>query len=418
MYNVEFKSAGTFSAGELQLIEVNLQRAGAIWDSVLARALPFNVTIEVTSEAGYADATSEPTWGSYRGSSNELSASYALRTGQLDTSLDHIQIRINESEMRNSAFFDPTPWTDGDTPSDKVDFTYVMLHEVGHALGFNGYTDWQSYTVGEYTTPFDMLISVSGGVPYFVGENAIAYLGRPVPLTVGNVFHIGNEAPLPGSELPEDILNPYVPWGAEGLPSDLDLAILADLGIGTRRSDILRGQTNDDNIAGGLGHDLITGAQGNDIIFGNQDNDEIYGNEGVDRLFGGQGDDYAFGGKDADYIEGNFGSDQIFGNFGDDYLHGGRDDDYIHGGQGNDTIVGGAGDDTLAGGLGNDVFVFGYGQGSDVVQDYSAGDRLDTQGQNYALSDANGAAIVALAGGGVVTLLGISTASLEFSLVA
>src|SRR5204862_2013059 len=44
-------------------------------------------------------------------------------------------------------------------------------------------------------------------------------------------------------------------------------------------------------------------------------------------------------------------------------------------------IVGGAGNDTLTGGSGNDNFIFVAGDGSDVITDFSQGDRISIFGE-------------------------------------
>lgn len=66
-------------------------------------------------------------------------------------------------------------------------------------------------------------------------------------------------------------------------------------------------------------------------------------------------------------------------------LVGTSSDDSIDGFSGNDTITGGGGNDTLRGGAGDDVFVYSAREfGSDTIEDFSAGDRLDLRGLNVA----------------------------------
>jgi hypothetical protein len=57
-----------------------------------------------------------------------------------------------------------------------------------------------------------------------------------------------------------------------------------------------------------------------------------------------------------------------------DILYGFAGNDTISGGGGDDFLVGGIGNDTVTGGPGDDRFVFNFGDGQDVVTDFTAGD--------------------------------------------
>jgi Ca2+-binding RTX toxin-like protein len=54
----------------------------------------------------------------------------------------------------------------------------------------------------------------------------------------------------------------------------------------------------------------------------------------------------------------------LFGQAGDDTLDGGTGNDLLDGGRGNDTLIGNSGDD---------LFKFGKHDGSDTIQDFTAG---------------------------------------------
>ena len=79
------------------------------------------------------------------------------------------------------------------------------------------------------------------------------------------------------------------------------------------------------------------------------------------------------GNANANTIEGGSSKDTILGAGGNDVIKGNAGNDRIYGDSGNDTIFGGKGNDTLTGGSGNDVFVYAYGDGNDVITDYTAG---------------------------------------------
>ena len=182
--------------------------------------------------------------------------------------------------------------------------------------------------------------------------------------------------------------------------------------------DIIYGQDGDDLVAGTLGQDTVLGEAGNDTVlggdgddqlFGGADDDDLYGGvgmdtldggdgndllagaDGVDSLMGGLGDDTLFGGAGADIVEGGDGVNELYGNDGNDLLRGGENSDLLNGGAdndhllgagggdtllgdvGDDTLIGGGGGDTMNGGDGNDRFEFYVGDGSDVINGFTAG---------------------------------------------
>ncbi len=284
----------------------------------------------------------------------------------------------------------------GETDSDRRDFISVALHEIGHILGIG------------IAPNFDTLVQEN----QFQGVNSLAVNnGQPIPL---------DET---GGHVSEDFSNNQVlldPILNEGrvLPSNIDLALLADLGyeiagftkqgsvlsiatnsgesiFGTKFRDVIdglggndtiQGENGNDILNGGSGHDTITGNDGNDLIFGDDDpdalvgvlgddtiyggtgNDLLLGDEGNDLLFGNEDDDELQGGEENDSLQGGIGNDSLFGddgqdlligNEGDDRLQGGSGNDILQGGIGNDTIFGEAGEDQINGGLGNDILLGG-----------------------------------------------------------
>ena len=77
-------------------------------------------------------------------------------------------------------------------------------------------------------------------------------------------------------------------------------------------------------------------------------------------------------------IVGTDASETIFGTIADDHILGRGGIDIILAGGGDDIIDGGDGNDILTGGTGNDAFVFASRQfGTDVITDFTAGDRID-----------------------------------------
>lgn len=193
---------------------------------------------------------------------------------------------------------------------------------------------------------------------------------------------------------------------------DLFGGIGADKLYGGNNSDTLTGGENDDMLYGDNGIDILYGGSGNDALFGGDANDELRGGGNQDTLSGDDGDDMLIGGN---------GNDILYGGLRSDQLYGGSSSDELYGGHNQDTLYGGSGDDTLNGGHGGDVFVFASGDGSDIIQDFTAGlDEINLSSFNFAnfnavlaaTNDGASGAIITLAGGGEVLLDGVFEASL------
>lgn len=113
-------------------------------------------------------------------------------------------------------------------PDGMFDYFGLMMHEIGHGLGINGWL--ASGGDGSVLSPFDALTVQRGGMLYFAGEMAVAVYDGLVPLTLGNSAHYGNHSGLPGDDLSLDVMTGTGLYdGTVYELSDLDFAILADL---------------------------------------------------------------------------------------------------------------------------------------------------------------------------------------------
>lgn len=164
----------------------------------------------------------------------ESGAASEVRSGvDVNGSSPDLLIDFNFDYLFSELWLDPDPFTrDAATPVGKTDAMSVFMHEIGHGLGMNGWRDWTTLELsGTSMSVMDTLIAPIFGVPHFFGASASAHLGGPVPLTAGNVYHVGNRAPLPGAPLVGDLMNGVVFLrGVKYDVSDLDLLIMQDLG--------------------------------------------------------------------------------------------------------------------------------------------------------------------------------------------
>ncbi len=309
-----------------------------LWGLALAGNANLSVRIEILTSlpSGRADGTwgNGQSLGTVGGYSLALGApAWELMTGQNASGSDtDIVIRFQADYLLNELFLDPTPQTRGDTPIDRTDGLSVLLHEIGHALGFTGYwTEATNSFISNFNTPFDQRLQLIGGEAYFNGPNVQAVYGAAVPLTNDNYTHYGNTNAYPGTSTDPltGLMNGVVYYrGWNYVIGDLDLAFLADMGLGTIRDDILDAP----------GHVFLRGGLGNDTITGSALDNQLYGDEGDDVVAGGSGNDILVGG------------------IGNDTLSGDADNDYLIGGDGNDTLNGGLGTNTLQGGTGDDLY--------------------------------------------------------------
>jgi hypothetical protein len=165
----------------------------------------------------------------------EQGAAAELRTGiDPNGNLPDIEFVFNPAYL-STLWFDPDPYSrTADVPRFQLDAMSVLLHEFGHALAFNGWrdpytgaVDGGSMSAYDRATAFD-----ANGAAVFIGPAAMAVYGGPVPLTVGNYTHLGNEAPRPGPNLVGDLMNGIVFYtGTRYDISRLDAAILQDVGL-------------------------------------------------------------------------------------------------------------------------------------------------------------------------------------------
>ena len=188
---------------------------------------------------------------------------------------------------------------------------------------------------------------------------------------------------------------------------------------GSAAADTLAAEAGANSLAGMAGADVLTGGSGADSLNGNAGEDVVRGGAGADTVHGGRDNDSLSGDEGEDYVSGDLGDDTLNGNAGADTLSGGAGADTVRGGQGADLIVGGDGsdwisgdrsDDTVAGGSGADLFYLFAGSDADRVTDFSRaeGDRVGVApGSQYSVSQIGADIVVALAGGGQVTLVGV-----------
>lgn len=115
-------------------------------------------------------------------------------------------------------------------PPAKFDGFSILAHELGHVFGFSGYANDYTGTTTSIAMEYDLYIQRIGGDFYFTGPSATAAYGGPVPLAFGSVHHYGNPGG-PGADLDGYLMSTSIGPGERVFVSDLDIAILRDLGM-------------------------------------------------------------------------------------------------------------------------------------------------------------------------------------------
>ena len=218
-------------------ITANLQAAGADWAGHLAGSGSVDVEVDFAASGTSSGHSLTSGFVSSDGTYSyfEQGAAYKIRTGiDSNGATPDAVITLDGDYLKNDLWLDPNPAArTALVPANKVDGFSILLHELGHILAFNGWSNPTSGAISTaYLSPFDASIQTDGQSFFFTGPKAIAVYGGPVPLTSGNLFHVGNASPGNGSDLLGDLMNGVtINRGQRYDLSALDLAIAADVGL-------------------------------------------------------------------------------------------------------------------------------------------------------------------------------------------
>jgi hypothetical protein len=244
-FSVVFTTAAESYPQYLDGLRRSMIAAGNDWATRFQ--VPHDVSIEVqidiadipTANGKSAESVLSETIGGMR--LYQQGAAYEILTGEDPNGADpdvEIAFGIDPLSGVDGHYYwsDPDPVTRTATvPNDAVDTVSTCLHELGHALGFNGWRDWSTGELpspGTYCSYYDYMSSTDGSDFFFDGTFAMAEYGSHVPETYGNLAHIGNLSPHPGQDLDLDLMRGTRTLLAHRYSiSDVDLAILTDVGL-------------------------------------------------------------------------------------------------------------------------------------------------------------------------------------------
>lgn len=233
----------------------DLEQALNIWQRYILGIGTLVVSLNILpTDVGRADGG--PTSSYYVGTNGGLavyepSSQYELTTGQhVPGAASDITINIDPGYFQYLDLDYGLTYS-SQVPGNVINPIDVFLHELMHGFGMVGWYDQSGQLAGAYESTFDTLIQKSAYGAYFVGANAEAAYGGPVPLTTNsttqNYYHFGNQqsdfyaSPSTVQDpLTLDLMNGIVFYGNyQYAISNLDIGVLKDLGYSIRTTPIV-----------------------------------------------------------------------------------------------------------------------------------------------------------------------------------
>ena len=196
-------------------VRLAVQKAGALWAEVFECPVPVAIEVEVTLGANVARATGASATSSFLWNDGvrdiwEQGAAAEIRTGIDPNGAEpDILIEVGPNYLQNEMWFDPVPNQRlVPVPPTQTDAISVFLHELGHAIVFNGWIDWATgLRPATYQSYFDTLTESPTGAYRFAGPRAVHLYRANLPLTSGNIYHLGNLEGQVGDDLIPDVMN-------------------------------------------------------------------------------------------------------------------------------------------------------------------------------------------------------------------
>ncbi len=236
-WNISFDDPdGTWSAYYADITRV-LQAAGAEWGSIFDSDASIEISVRFDPDLATSFGRSL-TSAFLEHDADGFDIYEQGAAAEINTGLDpngatpDVEIAIGVNYLVDSLWFDPDPSArTAAIPAARIDAMSVMLHDLGQALAYNGWSDWSTGQLpGTYASTFDQYIYEDGQSSYFSGANAHDVYSSDLPMGNGNVFHWGS--PPAGVDMGAQLMNSLAlnPQQRYDI-SDLDVAVMKDIGM-------------------------------------------------------------------------------------------------------------------------------------------------------------------------------------------
>jgi len=216
-FPVTFSStANPLTQNERDQLASHYQATGRAWARKLGitelRSIEILIGVENIATAHASSATSVFFGTIGDRATFEQGAAHELRTGNdPNGGTADVLVSIGLDYLRNELWFDPNPDIRTATVSnDRTDAMSSALHELGHALAYNGWANGTGVPPEEFWSTFDRWMQGSSPT-LFHGPAAMTAWGDTPELTTYNINHWGN---APGLNLPAEVplSNQAVQW--------------------------------------------------------------------------------------------------------------------------------------------------------------------------------------------------------------
>lgn len=245
-YNVKLAGDGLPGQAEKQALILESARAAGLWLSTYVSGTG-TIDVELRFDADTATMSAHSVDTQFVGTGKaqdgktyrlyEDGVAAEIRSGvDVNGAKPDAIINVGTTNLDRYYWFDESLGSADDIPRDKTDGFRIMLHELLHTMGFNGWLANGGHTdpTASAASLFDRLVRFDGERSYFVGEHASKAYGAEVPLT--NV-HLGDAITFAEDRLTggQTLMSYDGPYNGQRISLDpVVIGVLRDLGLTVR----------------------------------------------------------------------------------------------------------------------------------------------------------------------------------------